>query len=252
MVIKLCLIIFNYLKDVLLSDIDYDFIVKYDNWMQNSNIKHNTRVGRLRQLKALMNEAIKRELITKNPFNNFKIPAMINKKGYITEEQLKEIENLTNLNKYQTIIKDGFLFGCYTGLRISDILTLESKHIVNGWIHKKMIKTGFDVHIPINKIFEGKAEKIITKYDKIENLVNNLGKNNEINKTLKDIFKLVGVSNNFTFHTSRHTFATILLNKGVAITSVQKMLGHTKVSTTQIYAEVSQDTIEKDLIRSLI
>jgi site-specific recombinase XerD len=235
-------------KDVLISDIDYNFIVKYDNWMKDSNIKHNTRIGRLRQLKALMNEALKREIITKNPFDRFKIPNMINKKGYVTEEQLKLIENLDTKHIY---VRDAFLFCCYCGLRISDLMTLTSEHIKDGWIHKKMIKTGFEVHIPISKVFDGKAIDIINKYGKIENLINKLGKNNEVNKALKSIFTDTGVPTTYTFHTSRHTFATLLINRGIPITTIQKMLGHTKLATTQIYSEVSTETIENDLIRNI-
>lgn len=238
-------------KDIRISDIDYNFIVKYDNWMKTTNIKHNTRIGRLRQLKALINEAVKRELITKNPFDNFKIPPMINKKGYITEEQLSNIENLTNLSPYTEIVRDAFLFGCYTRLRISDILTLKSDNIVDGWIHKTMVKTKFTVHIPIKTVYDGKALKLIEKYGSIEKLVNKIGKNNKMNRVLKDIFIAINAPTNYTFHTSRHTFATLLLNKGVAITSIQKMLGHTKLTTTQIYSEVSETTITNDLLKSL-
>lgn len=239
-------------NNILVSDIDYNFITKYDNWLKNSNISHNTRVGRLRQLKAIMNEAVKRNVITQNPFDNFKIPQMINKKGYLTEEQLRLIEELNITDKKTQYVKDAFLFCCYSGLRISDLLTLKSENINNdGWIHKKTIKTQKPIHVPISQVFDGKALKIIEKYSTIEKLVNKLGKNNEINKLLKPIFEKVGAPKTYTFHTSRHTFASLLLNRGIPITSIQKMLGHTKLSTTQIYGEVTQETIELDLMRSI-
>lgn len=239
-------------KDTLVSEVDYNFIVKYDRWLMDSGIAHNTRVGRLRQLKALMGEAERREIVTRNPFENFKIPGMESKKGYVNEEQLAAIESMGDDKDVNQDVRCAFLFCCYSGLRISDLVTLESRHIsADGWIHKTMIKTKLDVHVPISRLFDGKALDIIRKYGRIENLTKKLKRNPEVNKALKVVFRKAGVSGKFTFHTSRHTFASLLLNQGVPITSVQKMLGHTKLTTTQIYGEVSRDTIEKDLIRSL-
>ena len=110
-----------------------------------------------------------------------------------------------------------------------------------------MIKTNFVVEIPISELFDGKALQIIEKYGKIENLSSKIGCNAIVNKILKDIFKKAKIEGDFTFHTSRHTFASLMLQFGVPITSVQKMLGHQKLTTTQIYGEVNKDTITKDL-----
>ena len=233
-------------KGVLISDVDYSFITKYDSWMKDCNIAHNTRVGRLRQIKAILNEAIKRDIINKNPFDMFKIPPMNNKKGFITMKGLNKIEEL-KLDGKEELIRDGFLFCCYCGLRFSDLVTLKSEHISNGWITKTMIKTNFVVEIPISELFDGKALQIIKKYGKIENLSTKIGCNATVNKMLKDIFKKAKIEGVFTFHTSRHTFASLMLQLGVPITSVQKMLGHQKLTTTQIYGEVNKDTITKDL-----
>ena len=82
-------------------------------------------------------------------------------------------------------------------------------------------------------------------------MINKLGKNNQVNKALKSIFTDIGAPTSYTFHTSRHTFATLLINRGIPITTIQKMLGHTKLATTQIYSEVSTETIENDLIRNI-
>ena len=237
-------------KGVLLSDVDYTFVTKYDAWMKECGIAHNTRVGRLRQVKAIINEAIKRDVVYKNPFDMFKIPPMTNKKGFIDSKGLRHIENLA-LNGKEEQVRDAFLFCCYSGLRFSDFVTLTSEHIKNGWITKTMIKTNFKVEIPISEVFDGKAMDIISKYGTIEKLSKNLGCNATVNKVLKNIFRMAKIEGNFTFHTSRHTFASLLIQVGVPITSVQKMLGHQKISTTQIYGEVNRDTIAKDLKKVL-
>lgn len=240
----------KFMSGSLVTDIDYDYLVKYDKWMTERGIAHNTRVGRFRQIKALINEAIKRDIITKNPFDLFKIQAMKNKTGFLTSTELKKLEKLEVQGKYE-IVRDAFLFGCYTGLRFSDIISLRSSHIKNGWITKTMVKTSFKVEIPIKDIFDGKAMLIIEKYGSIENLVSKIGCNASVNKTLKEILSKIKPDNKFTFHTSRHTFASLMLQMGVPITSVQKMLGHQKITTTQIYGEVNKETIANDLKKVL-
>lgn len=234
---------------LLVSDIDYSVIVSYENWMRAVGIAHNTRVGRLRSLRAIMAEAVKRKIIDENPFDNYKIPAMTSRKGFLTESQLRRVENVV-LDGRAAIIRDAFLFACYTGLRFSDIISLKGEHIVNGWIHKEMIKTGFMIDIPIDMIFGGKAFTMIAKYGNIERLSGAIGCNATANKILKDVFRAAGITENYTFHTARHTFASLLLQQGLAITTVQKMLGHQKIATTQIYGEVTCKSIAADIKRA--
>lgn len=235
----------------LVSDVDYNFIVKYDLWLKNCGISHNTRVGRLRQVKAILNEALKRDIIAKNPFDMFRIPPMTNKKGFLSAKQIKKVESII-LDEKEGRVRDSFLFCVYTGLRFSDFKTLKQSDIKNGWLTKIMVKTNFKVEIPISELFGGKALDIISKYgDDIENLSKAIGTNATVNKALKSIFAKLKFNENFTFHTSRHTFASILLQMGVPITSVQKMMGHQKLSTTQIYGEVNRETITNDIKKVL-
>lgn len=234
-------------KGVLLTDIDYPFLVAYDKWLRDGGIAHNTRISRLRLLRALLNEARKRDIITGNPFDHFKIQQMVSKKGYITNDQLHRLERL-NLKGYEDKVRDAFLIGCYTGLRFSDIVTLRNEHINKGWLEKKMQKTGFTVAIPIGELFNGKMLLLIEKYGgNIETLTKTLGANSAVNKTLRGLLDRLDVDAKITFHSSRHTFATLLGQKGVDITAVQKLLGHTKITTTQIYSEVDgkQDIMNK-------
>lgn len=235
-------------KGILLTDIDYQFVVSYDRWLRECGIAHNTRISRLRLLRALLNEAKKRDIILSNPFERFKIQGMVSKKGYVSQSQLKKLENM-KLSEKEDIVRDAFLLGCYTGLRFSDIITLRSEHITeDGWIHKKMVKTGFVVDIPITKLFEGKAEKLIQKYKgDIGRLTKEIGDNAGVNRTLKPLLEKAGADLKITFHSSRHTFATLLTQQGVDLTTIQKLLGHQKIQTTQIYSETDKATIAKSL-----
>lgn len=231
----------------LITDIDYQFIVSYDKWLRDSGIAHNTRVSRLRLLRALVNEALKRDIVSVNPFDRFRIQQMVSKKGFVTSEQLRMIEAL-KLKGYEDKVRDGFLVGCYTGLRFSDIISLRKEHIAEGWLTKKMVKTGYIVEIPIADLFGGRMMKIIEKYrGNIDTLCKALGQNSQVNKTLRGILNRVEVDVKITFHSSRHTFATLLNQQGVQITTIQKLLGHQKLQTTQIYSEVDRQSILNDI-----
>lgn len=238
-------------KGILVTDVDYQFLVAYNKWLSESGISHNTRISRLRLLRALLNEAKNRDIISVNPFDRFKIQQMVSKKGYITKEQVTKIERL-NLKGIDDRIRDAFLIGCYTGLRFSDIITLRSGHITNGWLTKKMVKTGFIVEIPIADLFNGKMMVLVEKYHgNIDNLTKRLGSNATVNRVLRGILDKVGADSKITFHSSRHTFATLLSQQGIQLTTIQKLLGHQKLQTTQIYSEVDRKSISNDIKKQL-
>lgn len=240
----------KYRKGLLITDIDYSFIVKYDRWL-SERVSHNTRVSRLRQLRALMNEAVRRDIIVGNPFDRFRIQQMVSKKGYVTLEQLHRLEELQLDSERDEKVRDAFLVGCYTGLRFSDVVTLKQEHIRDGWLTKKMVKTGFVVEIPVGRLFGGKFQKIIDRHGgDVSLLTRHLGGNNAVNKVLKRLLYDVGADTKLSFHSIRHTFATLLGQMGVDITTIQKLLGHQKLQTTQIYKETDRRTIEKDIART--
>ena len=249
----------QFAKDITLDDVDIDFLNSFVKYSKEKHMAHNTIVVRLKSLKCVINEAIKRKLINadNDPFISFKIPSAISKEEHLTYDELKEIENIKLLNDDDKKIRDSFLFACYTGLRFSDLNTIETDniHIINGkkWIIKRPVKTmgtsSIIVKIPIYRMFGGKALQLINEYGSVENLCH-IGNNAIANKILKQIINnKTSISNkrHITFHAARHTCATLLLSQGVPITTVQSILGHTKVSTTQIYAKITPSTIEKDI-----
>lgn len=114
-----------------------------------------------------------------------------------------------------------------------------------------MIKTEINIEIPLEDLFGGKALEIISKYKSIESFSKSIGSNGSANQILKEIAKKANLSKIPTFHMARHTFATILLEDGVPITTVQKLLGHTKISTTMIYSEINENIIQNDIKKAL-
>lgn len=234
-------------RGTLVSDIDYPWVCAYDRWLSKQGIAHNTRVSRLKLLRALVNEARRREMVSQDPFDRFRIPGMVAKRGYLTEEQVRTLE-LMDLHGATERARDAFLIGCWTGLRFSDICALRQHHIKDGWLTIKMKKTGGVVDIPVRDLFDGRFMRLVDKYQgDIGRLTAHLGENGQTNALLKPLLNQCECSDNITFHSSRHTFATLLGQRGIDIGTVQQLLGHEKLQTTQIYYEKSRRTLAAGL-----
>lgn len=237
---------------VRVDECDYAFVEKYDLYLKDSGVCHNTRVGRLRLLRAVLNEAVKRDLISKNPFDRYRVEGMTSRHGFLSDGDISKLEKLTGLSAKEALARDAFLFCCFTGLRWSDFKALKPDNIKDGWIRMTMQKTDQPVSIPYFQLFEGRAQKVLDRYGgDIRKLNGGIQSNSQVNSMLRDLLNKACINLDFrvTFHTSRHTFASLLLEEGIPVTTVQRMLGHTKVQTTQIYAEVTERTIEKDVSR---
>ena len=239
-------------RGVRVDEVDYPFVVKYDQWLKDAQVAHNTRVGRLRLLRAVLNEAVKRDMIARNPFDRYRVEGMTSRHGFLGDGDIGRLERLNGLSEREATVRDAFLFCCYTGLRWSDFKALQPEHIKRGWIRLTMQKTGQPVAIPYTRLFEGRAQQMLDRYGgDIHRMNSHMPTNSQVNSTLRDLLRKACLNLDFrvTFHTSRHTFASLLLEEGMPVTTVQRMLGHTKVQTTQIYAEVTERTIEKDVRR---
>ena len=234
------------------EDLSYTFLKDFETWLRELGKNQNTTGKHLRQLRTLTNEAINDGYMPADayPFRKFKIKIQKVQKPFLTPDELSKLERL-HLDDYrQRHILDAFLFCCYTGLRFSDFRTLTASNIMpinrKKWLCLKMQKTNLEIKLPLELLFEGKALSIIDKYDSIEQMAS-IPINADTNKILAGIAEKSKIKKHFTFHTARHTCATLLIHQGVAITTVQKLLGHTSVKTTEIYSEVLSSTIVKDL-----
>lgn len=233
------------------KDITYTFLKDFEVYLREKGNGINTVAKHLRQLRTLVNEAINQGYIHADayPFRKFKIKQEKGRHEFLTPDELKKLENLEVSDRKLRHVLDAFLFCCYVGLRFSDFCQLSPANFikVNGkkWLHFKSIKTGIELRLPLHLLFEGKALAILDRYDIAE--FASLASNSEVNKCLAQITMIARIKKHITYHTARHTCATLLIHQGVPITTVQRLLGHTSVKTTEIYSEILSSTIVKDL-----
>lgn len=233
------------------KDITYTFLKDFETYLREKGNGVNTVAKHLRQLRTLVNEAINQGYIHADayPFRKFKIKQEKGRHEFLTPDELRKLENFEVEDNKLRHVLDAFLFCCYVGLRFSDFCQLTPANFirVNGqkWLHFKSIKTGIELRLPLHLLFEGKALTILDRYN-IEEFAS-LGCNSDVNKYLAQIAGMARIKKHITYHTARHTCATLLIHQGVPITTVQKLLGHTSVKTTEIYSEVLSSTILRDL-----
>lgn len=233
------------------KDITYTFLKDFEVYLREKGNGINTVAKHLRQLRTLVNEAINQGYIHADayPFRKFKIKQEKGRHEFLTPDELKKLENLEVSDRKLRHVLDAFLFCCYVGLRFSDFCQLSPANFIkiNGkrWLHFKSVKTGIELRLPLHLLFEGKALSILDRYCIAE--FASLGSNSEVNKCLAQITMIARIKKHVTYHTARHTCATLLIHQGVPITTVQKLLGHTSVKTTEIYSEILSSTILRDL-----
>jgi site-specific recombinase XerD len=248
-------------NDILLPNLDYSFVIGFEDFLRSHTPKigqpkigNNTAMKHIKRLRRMVTLAYRMEWIDRDPFINFKMKIEKKERGFLTKEELQSIEDLLSSIERLVVVKDLFLFSCYTGISYSDIIELTSDNIVTGiddnpWIMAKRIKTGTPFKIPLLP----KAGILIEKYRGHIRTCNNNSllpklSNQKLNSYLKEISDLCGIRKNLTFHMARHTFATtVTLSNGVPIETVSKLLGHTKLATTQIYAKVVERKVSDDM-----
>ncbi|QCX39029.1 site-specific integrase [Aureibaculum algae] len=252
--------------DIYLKQLNYRFIIDFEQFLRNYNpttkrktLTNNGVMKHLERFKKMINLAIKLEWLVKNPFSRFQLRFDKYDRQYLSQRELELIENTYFKSERLERVKDIFIFSCYTGLSYIDVKQLTIHQIVKGidanfWIYTKREKTNETVKIPILP----KALVIVEKYKVISKEIGSelllpLYSNQKTNSYLKEIAKACGIRKNISFHVARHTFATtVLLSNGVPIETVSKLLGHTKLSTTQIYARVLEHKISEDIQNLMI
>lgn len=242
-------------KNITFSDLTFELISSFEYFLQLKGYHTNTIAKHMKHLKRHVNIAINKEYIEiqKYAFRKYKIKTIENKHTHLVPEELERLENLILSGRYVKLQKslDAFLFCCYAGMRYSDFINLSSENFVDinqeTWLIYKSVKTGTEVRLPLYLLFSGKGIAILNKYrDNLEDFFH-LIDNSNVNKDLIIITRLAGLSKRISFHTARHTNATLLIYNGINITTVQKLLGHKSVKTTQVYTNVMDMTIIHDL-----
>lgn len=260
----------NYLKrflvnkkkttDIYLKHLKYSFIVDFEQYLrkgpslQNANpLNNNGIMKHLERLRKLMNFAMDLEWLDKNPFARYKLKFNKYKKEFLSKEELDIFNEAIILDKGHQNVLDVFLFACYTGLSYTDVKGLTEDNISRGidgdyWIFTQREKNEQPVKIPLLD----KAWNILKKHgshsEKNNGQLLPVYSNQKVNVYLKEITCSLNINKNLTFHSARHTFATtVMLSNGVPIETVSKLLGHTKISTTQVYARVLEQKISTDI-----
>lgn len=249
------------LKDIYLKQLNYEFVTDFENFLRNyRNSKKQLMLGNngvmkhLERFKKIVNLAVKLEWMYKNPFNQFQLKYHKYDRAYLSERELELLEGTEFKSERLQRVKDCFVFSCYTGLSYVDVKELTEDNIVKGidnnyWIYTKREKTDERVKVPLLP----KALEIIEKYRGMQekdfmDFLLPLSSNQKTNTYLKEIVASCGIHKNVTFHVARHTFATtVMLSNGVPIETVSKLLGHSKLTTTQLYARVVETKIGEDI-----
>lgn len=254
-------------NDIQLSRIDKDYILGFLDYLKTAKQTHtkkekllhvNTQVYYYKMLRYCLNYAVSEELISANPMNKIENEEKPHK--HRTEREYLTIDELRKLAQtpfYNGLLKKAFLFSCFCGLRHSDIIALtwgdiEMDDDGNSRLYIIQKKTKEAISLPLSqeaikqlpKREDAKEDDIIFK-----KLIT-LGRTNEI---LPKWAEQAGIKKHITFHTARHTHATMLLTLGVDLYTVSKLLGHTNIQTTQIYAKLVDESKKKaiDLIPNI-
>ena len=235
--------------------IDFELFLRKKTGLNSAEVMHtNTVMKHFCRIRKMLNLAERLEWIQTNPFKNYKIRYERKEREYLNAEQLEKLENKEFSIQRIQLVKDLFVFSCYTGIAYIDIQNLMNDNLVKGidgqeWLSFQRHKTRSTVKLPLLRT----AKKIIKKYNNHPALEGTPWlfpriSNQRTNSYLKEIADLSGIRQNLTFHMARHTFATtVTLSNGVPIETVSKILGHTSLKTTQIYARVIENKVADDM-----
>lgn len=247
--------------DVYLKELDFKFLCDFESFLANywpvghpRGMSNNTIMKHIQRLRKIITLAYHMEWVDKDPFVRWKPVYEKKEREFLSENELLNMELQEFQQERLERVRDLFVFSCYTGISYIDIMNLTEDNILLGidgdnWIFTHRQKTKTKVKIPLL----GKAQEIINKYKNhpmtiVSDTLLPKITNEKLNAYLKDVAFVCGIKKNLTFHMARHTFATtITLSNGVPIETVSKLLGHSKIATTQIYARVLENKISEDM-----
>jgi integrase/recombinase XerD len=253
----------NVLKtsDVYLKELDYKFICDFSDFLScfwpkghPKAMSNNTIMKHIQRFRKIVTLGYHIEWIDRDPFVRWKPVYEKRERPFLTENELSNIETYDFLIERLERVRDLFVFSCYTGIAYVDLMSLTHDNIIKGidgndWIFTNRQKTKVPVKVPLL----AKAQRLIDTYQnhpmtQITETLFPVITNEKVNFYLKEIAKAVGLKKNLTFHMARHTFATtVTLSNGVPIETVSKLLGHSKIASTQIYARVVERKVSEDM-----
>lgn len=258
----------DYRNSLTFQDITPEFLIKYEQHLrEHHNNCTNTVSKDMKFLRKVFNDAIRSDVIglEANPFRKYQIKQERTHRDYLTEEELLRVRDcdIAAGNKL-ALCRDMFIFAAYTGgLRISDVLQLRWSNFDGSHLHVVITKTGTQVSIKV----PNKGLELMCRYRRTEKcntdfifpfFSTNLDTANpfvldaaiatattQVNRNLKKLAKLAGITKRLSFHISRHSFAVLALRKGISIDKVSKLMAHAAIRETQVYAKIVNEELDK-------
>lgn len=239
-----------------LTEVNNKFITGFDFYLKTvAKCQHNSSMKHIKALKKVIRIAIASDYIRKDPFVNYRITQKNVEREYLTQTEIDAIINKEITIQRLDVIRDLFIFECYTGFAYKDLAALRKENIEIGidghrWIVIRRGKTGVTCRIPLFPI----SENIIKKYAAHAEVIITgkllpVPSNQKMNAYLKEVATICGIDKDLHTHLARHTYATtVTLSNGIPMETVSKLLGHSKLQTTQIYAKVVNQKVEDDIM----
>ena len=240
-------------EDMAFRELTSDFIREFDFFLRiDKECTHNTVWVYTMPVIALVELAIKKGLLRDNPFDDYKITMEETDRSYLLKEDVEKLMFLNPSKQKYELVKDLFLFSCFTGLSYIDIKKLKWSNIQSFFDgHQLFISRRKKSDVASNVRLMEIPKRIIEKYRGItrSDYIFPVPSNATCNKHISKLIEEAGIvtEQKVTFHTARHTFATMFLTEGVPLESLSKMMGHKNISTTQIYAKITSQKISKDM-----
>ncbi len=247
--------------DVYLKELNYKFICDFASFLHcywpkghPKAMSNNTVMKHIQRFRKIATLGYHIEWMDRDPFVRWKPIYEKRERPYLTDDELLNIETYPFPIARLERVRDLFVFSCYTGIAYIDIMNLTSDNILKGidgndWIFTNRQKTKSPVKVPLLR----KAQELLHKYQnhpmtQVTGTLFPVITNEKVNFYLKEIAEAIELKKNLTFHMARHTFATtVTLSNGVPIETVSKLLGHSKIASTQVYARVVERKISEDM-----
>lgn len=241
-------------QDFLLNSLDLDFIERFEVYLRTTaEVENNTTMKYCQFLVSMINTARKKKWLKENPFAEFEYEFDEVETHYLTEKELKQIEQAEITCERLSIIRDIFLFTCYTSYAPADVRKLTHGHIklnIDGqkWVYTSRCKTKVESNVPLLP----PVIKIIEKYRNHPDCILNdrllpLRSSSKMNEYLKEIGTLCKIPFDLHHYVARHTFGTLMISNGVSMESVSKMMGHKRIQQTQHYARIVENKVGNEM-----
>lgn len=238
------------MEDIAMKELTPQFIHDFSVYL---SVERGLRGGTVwlacQQLKGVVTRAYQRGVLTWNPFARFRLAKNIRPREYLTEGELKLLMDHEFEDKALTFTRDVFVFSAFTGLAFIDLKELKYENIVdiNGskWIVSQRHKTNIPFQVKLLEV----PYQVIIRYQHQGEYVFEQMEYATMAKRIHRVMEEVGIRKRISFHCARHTFAVLALNKGMPIESLSRLLGHTNITTTQIYAKITMHKLEEDMDR---